>query len=92
MKYIDLELIDPITKDLYQVQVKASADVKDFENYAEKFTGKDFRKLFFVAFNHNQSLLDYQNNYDNVQLLIGSDLADLIIDLGLTNWIIDKMS
>lgn len=91
MKYMDLELIDPITKDLFQVQVKASADIKDFENYAEKFTGKGYRKLFFVVFNHNTSLLGYQHNYDNVQLLTGYDLADLIIDLGLTNWIIDKI-
>ena len=92
MKYVDIELVDPITKDLYQVQVKAAATINDFEDYAEKFTGNGFKKMFFVTFNKNTPLNDYSHNYDNVQLLTGNKLADLIIDLGLTNWVLDKLS
>jgi len=92
MKFVDLELVEPITKDLYQVQVKASADIKDFKDYAERFSGGVYRKLFFVSFNQNSTLVNYKHEYENVQLLAGSVLADLIIDLGLTNWIIDKIA
>lgn len=92
MKYIDIELEDPITKDLFQAQVKASAGKSTFEEYAEEYTGKGYNKLFFVTFNPEISLLKYENNYDKVQLLVGKDLAELVIDLGLTNWVLDKLS
>jgi hypothetical protein len=90
MKSIDLELIDPITKELFQVQVKASAGKKDFLEYAEKFNNKGIHKLFFVTYNPDKSLFNYKNNYDNVQIIIGLELAELIMDLGLTNWVLDK--
>lgn len=92
MKYIDMELIDPITKEKFQVQVKASATKQNFEEYAEKFSSQSFSKLFFVTFNPDSSLIKYKNEYDNVQLLKGLELTELIIDLGLTNWVLDQIA
>ncbi len=91
MKFIDLELKDPITQELFQVQVKAAASKKDFEDYAEKFSSKSYSQLFFVVFNPDKSFDNYENHYENVQLLAGLELADLIIDLGLTKWVTDKI-
>lgn len=92
MKYIDLELEDPITKDLYQVQVKASAGKQEFEEYTEQFTGLGYKKLFFVVFNPDSSLLKLQSCSENVELLTGQVLAELIIDLGLLNWVTQKIN
>ena len=37
MKYVDMELQEPITGDLYQVQVKSDATIANFREYAKKF-------------------------------------------------------
>ncbi|HNW99702.1 MAG TPA: hypothetical protein PKK00_14945 [Bacteroidales bacterium] len=92
MKYVDLELEDPITKDLYQVQVKASAGKQEFEEYAEQFTGLGYKELFFVVFKPDRSLLKLHNYPENVTLLTGQVLAELIIDLGLLNWVTQKIN
>lgn len=92
MKYIDMELEDVITKERYQVQVKASANKQDFEEYAEKFNGLDYRRMFFVVFNPDNSLIQYNNRFENIQLILGAELSELIIDLGLVNWIVQKIN
>ncbi len=44
-KFSDSDLEDPITGDLYQVQIKSEANDRDFRDYAEKFSaGKYIRK------------------------------------------------
>lgn len=92
MKYMDIELVNSITKERYQVQVKANAKKEDFINYANEFSGRNYSKMFFVSFNHDLSLQGYENNYNNIQLLKGKELAELIIRLGLTSWVIDKIA
>lgn len=92
MQYMDIELENPITKERYQVQVKAMASAKDFINYAEKFSKKNYNKMFFVSFSNDVSLEEYKNEYENVVLLKGIELAALIITLGLTSWVVDKIS
>ena len=59
--------------------------------YAKKFTGLDYSKLFFVVFDPDASLIDYSHGDEQVKLLKGKDIAELIIDLGLTNWVVQKL-
>lgn len=92
MKYIDMELEDIITKERYQVQVKAAASKQDFEDYVEKFNGLDYSKLFFVVFNTDSTLKNYKSTYDNIELLTGKELSELIVDLGLVNWVVQKIN
>lgn len=49
MKYADLELEDPITHDKYQVQINSRAKLADFKDYSGKFSGRGYRKLYFVV-------------------------------------------
>jgi len=92
MKFMDMELENSITKERYQVQVKNAAGKKEFEDYANEFSEQDYSKLFFVTFNPKLSLINYQNDFQNIQLLVGEKLAELIIHLGLTKWVIDKLT
>ena len=91
MKFMDLELEEPITKNRYQVQVKAKAGKKDFEDYADEYTGLGYHKLFFVVFSPEKNLLGKRNLYPNVELITGNKLSELIYDLGLTDWVLQKM-
>jgi hypothetical protein len=43
MKFTDIELEEPITGDLYQIQVKSTATIGDFEKYAQNFSPGSFR-------------------------------------------------
>lgn len=92
MKFTDIELEDPITKDKYQVQVKANAGISEFEDYARAFNAENFRKLFFVVFQPEKSLKSYKNTFPNVVLLTDISLCRMIIDLGLLNWVLKRVN
>ena len=90
MEFMDMEYLDPINKETYAVQVKSGANKSDFINYAEKFNERVNRKFFFIAFNPDSSLEQYKNENVNIELLFGDKLSELIFDLGLLNWVLNK--
>jgi len=91
MKYADLELEEPITRELYQVQVKSSADLNDFRNYARQFPGRGFRKLYFIVHTPSQNLIKYKSNKEDVELVLPNRLAEMVVDAGLVSWVMDKV-
>ena len=91
MKYVDLELEDPITHDQYQVQVKSHARVSDLKEYSDQFSAAGYRKLYFVVHTPDTKLLHYNPEKANVELLLPSRLAEMAVDLGLVNWLMSKI-
>jgi hypothetical protein len=92
MKYVDMELEDPITGDRYQVQVKSQSTLKEFKEYSKQFSEKVYRKLYFVVHSPDISLahVDWQEQ-DNVELLLPKRISEMVIDLGLINWLMKKI-
>jgi hypothetical protein len=90
MKYVDMELEEPITGDLYQVQVKSDATIADFKAYAEQFAEGDFRKLDFVVHNSKEKWFTAPT-YGNVELILQERLAEMTVDLGLVNWLLKRI-
>jgi hypothetical protein len=92
MKFVDLELEDPITGDLYQVQVKSQSTLHEFKEYSKQFNKKEYRKLYFVVHSPDISLtqFDWQKK-DNVELLLPKRISEMVIDLGLINWLRKKI-
>jgi len=90
MKYVDMELEEPITGDLYQVQVKSDATIDDFKKYAELFSEGDFKKLYFVVHNSKEKWANAPV-YKNVELILQEHLAEMTVDLGLVNWLIKRI-
>jgi len=92
MKFVDMELEEPITGDLYQVQVKAAATVDDFKKYAQNFSAGRFRKFYFVVHSPETRLANYQNaSQDNIELILPSRLAQMVVGFGLTDWLLKKI-
>lgn len=92
MKYVDMELEEPITGDLYQVQVKSTATVDDFDKYAKEFSQRSFRKLYFVVHSPKGGLADYKPTMDkNVELILPERLAQMIVEFGLVDWVLNKI-
>jgi hypothetical protein len=90
MKSVDMELEEPITGDRYQVQVKSDATMADFTEYADKFDGSDFRKLYFVVHNPKEKWINAPT-YDDVELVLQERLAQMVVDFGLVNWLLEKI-
>lgn len=93
MKYADIVFEEPITRDLYQVQVKSAANVAEFKQYAEQFSPRGFRRLYFVVHSPDRDLRDYKpETYEkNVELVLPERLAQMVVDLGLTDWLLKKI-
>lgn len=81
MKYVDMVLEEPITGDLYQVQVKSDATVADYKKYADQFSEGDFRKLYFVVHNSKEKWVNAPM-YKNVEMILQERLAEMTVDLG----------
>lgn len=90
MEFMDFEYVEPINNDRYIVQVKSGAKRSDFLKYQDKFIHEEYRKLFFVSFNPHHDLLGYMSEQENIKNLCGYDLATLIFDLGLVEWVLKK--
>lgn len=87
MKYVDLELEEPVTGELYQVQVKAQADVPTFQAYVDQFAGGAFRRLYFVVSQPTAGLAALAGRTGDVELILPDQLAALVVDHGLTGWV-----
>lgn len=90
MKYADIELQAPITREAFQVQIKSQADVSEFEEYVAQFDDTGFRRLYFVVHSPSAELAG-ASVPENVDLVLPARLAELVVDLGLTDWLMEKV-
>lgn len=91
VKDIDLELEEPLTRDRYQVQIKASASRRDFEAAAATHQAY-FRHFYFVVHSPTADLETHQSTDPNVKLVRASELAEMAVRAGLAEWIMAKVS
>jgi hypothetical protein len=99
MKDVDMELEEPITTFLYQVQVKAQATVEEFEYCAEKFENSvvnfshgKIKKLYFIVHSPDKKLEEYNlEKYKDVELILPDKLASMVVEFGLTDWLLKKI-
>jgi hypothetical protein len=92
MKYVDLELEDPITKERYQVQIKTRATFEDFESYAKKFTPRPpLRWFYFVVHSPTEELKTLKNPWPNVKLIGPGQLSEMVVRLGLADWLMSHI-
>lgn len=90
MKFADLELEEPITRDSYQIQIKSRADVSDLHAYAAEFSSRGFRKLYFVVHSPTAALRSISTTED-VELVLPERLAEMVVDNGLLGWLSDRI-
>ncbi len=92
MKFVDMELLEPITGDKYQVQVKSVATVNEFEEYFRNFSHGIYRRLYFVVHSPDKKLAELKiDKYPNTELILPERLAKMIVEFGLTDWLLTKI-
>ena len=89
-KTLDLDLISPITGNRYFVQVKSTANLKEFKEYQEQFKDmSEYSKFYFVVHSPSSDLKKIMGQND-FELILAHDVARLAVKYGLTEWIIAK--
>lgn len=89
-KFIDLDLISPITEERYAVQIKSKADLANFENYQKKFEDIQCYSRFYFVVHSPSSNLENTLEPEDFQLILPHKISRLAIKYGLTDWIVGK--
>jgi len=92
-KGLDLELIEPIMRDRYIVQVKSRAGISEVFETAKQFSRHEYRRIFFVVHSPEKNIeAEKKKIPKHVELVTPIRLASFAADAGLANWIEDKVS
>lgn len=91
MKFVDLELVEPITGEVYQVQIKSRSTLAEFKAYASQFSRAGFRKLYYVVHSPTPELSGYETEFEDVELVLPRQLSELVAECGLVRWVLDKV-
>lgn len=84
---LDLDLELPIMNKRAFVQVKSKASSRELAKYVAQFEKEDqFDHMFFV---HHSGKAETE--CENVTVIGPDQLAQMVIDTGLTNWVIRKI-
>ena len=85
-KTIDLDLEMPMTGERAFAQIKAVSSQSELETYIDLSTGRDADRMFYIHNSPNE--LTSENP---AVFVIGRDkLAELVVKLGLVDWLIEK--
>lgn len=91
-KSIDLDLMSPVTGSRAFVQVKSSANLQTLQKYEEQFRSMDqYNEMFFVVHTPDPSLEGYKSS-SGVNVMGLDEIASLVVDSGVTSWLIKKAS
>lgn len=90
-KDIDLEVLQPITRERAFVQVKARSMASVLAEYTKTFEDSGtYEKMFFVCQELRGALPEIDHQL--VQVWTGDRLAEEVVRAGLVNWVVDHVS
>jgi hypothetical protein len=89
-KTLDLDLLSPIANERYLVQVKARVDRRLFEEFQEKTSGMDDYTRYYLVVHTPASNLDKALETDTHKLWLPAEIANLVVQYGLVDWVIEK--
>lgn len=91
-KLVDVVLEQPTTGELAAVQVKSAASQKVFEGFIDEADATArFDRLFFVC-HSPKGALEVPADRSDIHLWVGRDFARIVLRLGLTDWVMEKIA
>lgn len=94
-KSIDLELLSPVTGETAAIQVKSQSNLKEFKKYVDDFSKMDqYVKFFYIVHSPSEDLKNYEisSSYTQINIYFGEKLSELVINSGLVDWLMRKIS
>lgn len=89
-KDIDLDLLSPIDEERYKVQVKSAAGKQEFQSFLDLAAdAQGFARYYFVVHKPDASLVKEADN-PLVKVWLPGDIARLVVNYGLVDWVIAK--
>ena len=89
-KSLDLDLISPISHERFLVQVKSQADANDFNEFIDQTVGlEDYARCYLIVHTPLANL-NRGMETDTHKLWMPEDIARLVIQYGLADWVIGK--
>lgn len=85
----DLILEQPTIEERAFVQIKSTARQRELDDYLWRFRNGGYDRFFFICHSPIGDLKILQPG-KNLHLWTGQRLAQLALDLGLTNWLVEK--
>ena len=84
----------PLTNERVLVQIKSAAGLDDLESYKETFRKdiKGYSRFFFVVHSPEKSLEGYEEEEAGFNCIGPTTLARLVVDYGLAEWVMSKVS
>ena len=91
-KNIDLDIYSPTTRKRAFVQIKSATTPSEIKEYIEIYKGyEEFHEMYFV-FHSSSDLSEEIKNTENVHLWGTEQVANLVVNTGLVEWLINKRS
>lgn len=93
-KSIDLDLWMPLTNERVLVQIKSTAGLDQVESYKETYHRdmSGYSRFFFIVHTPNSSLDGYEETDEDFTFIGPLSLSRLVVDYGLTEWVMSKVS
>lgn len=90
----DIAFQEDITGNLYVVQVKSTAGLKELLATASQFSTDDYEKVFFAVHSPRADIKDLPSDDlpEHIQLLTADRIGELALEAGLINWIEQKIA
>lgn len=91
-KTFDLALLSPITQERYLVQIKSQANRKQFEQFRDDTSAiTNYTRYYFVVHSPHDDLSNkIEIETATHKLWLISDIASLVMQYGLIDWVIKK--
>lgn len=89
-KYIDIDLLVPVNGKRAFVQIKSSSTQEELDEYIEKFESIGiYSEMYYVVHTAPNTLCVNHANKD-INIINGTDLCQLVINAGMSSWLIEK--
>jgi hypothetical protein len=95
-KMWDFTVKSPVTDELSLVQVKSTSTIAEFQKHLEEYTNMkgNYAHCFYVVHNPIKSKEEFEeiDEYQLIDLIFANEIAKLVVDSGLTYWLLSKVS
>lgn len=89
-KTLDLDLLSPIANERYLVQIKSSASQQQFEQFRINTSNMmEYRRYYFVVHTPVSGLAKTLET-ETHKLWLPNDIAKLVTQYGLIDWVIER--
>lgn len=89
-KSLDLDLLSPVANERYCVEIKSRANRQQFEQFKNETEGiEEYGRYYFVVHSPASNLAKDMET-DLYKLWLTEDIANLVVQYGLTDWVIAK--